>query len=97
MIPWQDIDNALGGHGAKFASLGLLRPVVKDGAAYVEESEWLAFQSRMGVPTSQRPRDWAEAPASRPAALIPSRGYSQRTGNQILDWLRQVGGARFKR
>ncbi len=83
MIPWQQVDSALGGHWAKFVSLGLLHPVSRGGAAFVDEAEWSAFLSRVGRADSGRLPDWGEPPAAQPG------------GNVIMEALRRMG-ARFR-
>ncbi len=81
MIPYEQINQALNGHGAKFASLGLLKPVIKDGVAYVDEKQWEALCARI-VPGERRRPDWLECQPER--------------DNPITSALRRLG-ARFTR
>jgi hypothetical protein len=85
MIPWQSIDIALGGHAAKFVSLGLLHPVNKGGLLYVDETEWEAFQARIG----------GARPASRAKDWMPEGGGGG--GSAILGALRHLGARIRKR
>ncbi|MGO9199266.1 MAG: hypothetical protein ACLQM8_01845 [Limisphaerales bacterium] len=96
MIPYEDVDRALNGHGAKFASLGLLKPIIRDGVAYIDERQWEALCARIVPGERRHASDWAELPERRSMLrLAHSRQGPVPRGNSVLNALRRFG--RFRR
>ena len=76
MIPYEDVDRALNGHGAKFASLGLLKPIIRDGVAYIDERQWEALCARIVARRATariRLGGVARAPLDAASGALPAR------------------------